>query len=223
MATDAVLFDLDDTLCEFVQSSEALLADSFAAIGVDPFFTLPEYQRRYSDYFDGCETIEDLRTACFADLAADRGFDPDTGRALAAVYSSRRDYSVEALPDASQVLGKLNATYALGLVTNGRPSIQTPKLDELPFTEMFDVVVFAGHETAPKPNPEPFHRALDQLSIDPNRAVFVGNSLDSDVRGANTAGLRSVWLTDDSHGTSDPAPDHVIGSLQELWPPPWEP
>lgn len=220
-AVEAVLFDLDDTLCAFVQSSETLLADSFAAVDADPFFTLEEYQARYSDYIEESESVEALRAHCFADLAAERGYDRETGRELAAAYSGLRDYSVEPLPSAADVVDALAETYTLGLVTNGRPSIQQPKLDSLAFTDRFETIVFGGHDAPAKPSPEPFHRALDHLDTPPDRAVHVGNSLESDVAGAHAAGVGSVWLGDGSAASPEPAPDYTVETLAELLPPPW--
>lgn len=218
---EAVLFDLDDTLCTFVQSSETLLADSFTAVDVEPFFTLSEYQARYSDYLDESDTVEALRADCFADFAAERGHDRETGRALAAAYSELRDYTVEPRPGAAAVVETLAETYTLGLVTNGRPSIQQPKLDDLGFVDHFETVVFGGHEVPAKPSPEPFHLALDDLGVDPGRAVYVGDSLESDVAGAHAAGIASIWVAPDDGADPDPRPDYSVSSLQQLVPPPW--
>lgn len=223
---EAVLFDLDDTLCTFVQSSAELLAESFDAVDVAPFFELSEYQARYSDYVAESDTVEALRANCFADLAAERGHDRETGRALAAAYSELRDYTVEPLPGAAEVVEALGETYALGLVTNGRPSIQNPKLEDLGFVDRFETIVFAGHDAPAKPSPEPFRRALDRLDVEPARTVHVGDSLESDVAGAHAAGVRSIWVSEDVTGgqvdVADPAPDYAVGSLGELTPLPWK-
>lgn len=220
-AVEAVLFDLDGTLCRFVQSSEALLADSFDAIDVEPFFTVEEYQDRYSEYLGRSESVEALRANCFADLAAERGVDPALGRELAASYSSLRDYSVELLPGAYPVLTELHETYPLGIVTNGRPSLQKPKLQSLEIRDFFDVVVFGGHDTNPKPDAEPFHRALDGLGVEPESTVHIGDTISSDIAGARAAGISSVWLADDATAAPDPTPDYVLASLRDLIPPPW--
>lgn len=218
---EAVLFDLDDTLCSFVQSSEALLAETFEAVGVEPFFTLSEYQARYSDYLDPDGTVEELRANCFAELAAERGRDPSVGRDLAATYSSRRDYTVESLSGAAAAVEALAETHALGLVSNGRPSLQRPKLESLGFVDRFDAVVFGGHDVPPKPAPEPFHRALDELAAEPDNAVHVGNSLTTDVAGARAAGVRSVWVAGDADADPDVTPDFAVETVGDLVSPPW--
>ena len=49
---------------------------------------------------------------------------------------------------------------------------------------------FASSASQTAPTPAPFEAALSALSVRPERAVHVGNSLRSDVAGARAAGVR---------------------------------
>lgn len=50
-----------------------------------------------------------------------------------------------------------------------------------------------------------------------NTRFFVGDSYDSDIVGANQAGLTTVWFCDDEGSKkSDIEPDYCIQSLDEL-------
>ncbi|WP_330633639.1 HAD family hydrolase [Halocatena halophila] len=49
-----------------------------------------------------------------------------------------------------------------------------------------------GVDTAPKPAPEPFEYALNQMSVTPEQAIYVGNSLEYDVASAHAAGTTAV-------------------------------
>lgn len=112
--------------------------------------------------------------------------------------------------------------YCLGLVTNGGPDTQSPKIDALGLREYVDTVVLAGYHTPAKPAREPFERAMADLDADPERTAHVGNSLASDVAGANAAGVRSVWISYDGDGhpdrvgSDDPTPDVALESICEL-------
>ena len=64
------------------------------------------------------------------------------------------------------------------------------------------------------------YRALDALGTDPGSTVHVGNSLTSDVPGAQAAGLRAAWLSDGS--TPDPVPAYTLDSMTALHDPPWQ-
>lgn len=219
---DAVLFDLDDTLCEYRRTTGELLELSFERAGVDPLFTAGDYRDRYGDFVDVSEDIPDLRRQCFAALAEEAEADPAVGERVADVFSGERDHSdVRPLPGAEAAVDRLAEEYRLGLVTNGAPKMQVEKLEALSFADAFEAIVYAGYDVPAKPDPAPFHRGLDALDATPERAVHVGNSLESDVAGAAAAGVRSVWLGNGVESPS-PTPDYRIESLRELHTPPWE-
>jgi len=211
----ALSLDLDDTLCVYRRPGEAVLEVAFERAGVEPFFEYADYAAVFDDHVDGSDSMADLRERCFVALARERGHDPDAGRAVAYAYTAERDgANVRALPGARAVVRDHDGP--VGLVTNGPRELQTAKLDRLGLTDAFDAVVYAGDEVPAKPDPAPFDRLLDALDASPREAAHVGNSLRTDVTGANAAGLASVWLAPD--GTSDPPADHRIASLRDL---PW--
>jgi putative hydrolase of the HAD superfamily len=222
---DAVLFDLDDTLCEYHRSGGDLLALSFETAGVDPFFTVEEYHARYGEFVEDSETVRDLRADCFAALAEAAGRDPATGRAVADAYAAERDHTaVRPFPGALEAIEALSDDHRIGMVTNGGPRMQRQKLAALGIDEAFETVVHGGYDAPSKPDPEPFHRALSDLDVPPERAVHVGNSSHADVPGAKAAGLRAVWFTGGEVGGDaipDPEPDYRLDSMRDLTTPPW--
>jgi putative hydrolase of the HAD superfamily len=219
---EAVLFDLDDTLCRYRRVGREVLATAFGTAGIEPFFTIDEYYAVFDDHADEADTMEGQRAACFEALAETAGRDPELGRAVARAYAAERDHrNVTFLEGAPAALAALGAERPLGLVTNGAPGMQTTKLEALGVRDAFDTTVFAGYDTAPKPDPEPFRTVLDAIGVAPDRTVHIGNSLESDVAGANAAGLNSVWLEHDSLPRNPAEPDYTVGSLSELTDPPW--
>lgn len=220
---DGVLFDLDDTLCAYRRPSGEVLATAFDRAGVEPVFTVEDYFRSFDDHAEPGRTIDELREACFAALAEERGVGPDVGRAVARAFADERDQrNVACLPGAREALEALAGSHRIGLVTNGPPDMQATKLEALGLADAFETIVHGGHDAPPKPSPEPFQRALGALSVEPERSVHVGNSLSADVAGAKAAGLRAAWLAESPDADpGDHAPDYVISSLAELAVPPW--
>ncbi|MDO4182608.1 MAG: HAD-IIIA family hydrolase [Coriobacteriia bacterium] len=49
-------------------------------------------------------------------------------------------------------------------------------------------------DDAGKPNPEAYLRAVDMLGIPKERAVYIGDQVFTDIRGANAAGLPSILV-----------------------------
>jgi len=220
---DAVLFDLDDTICTYRRSADDILEIAFDRVDVDPFFDAAEYISRLDEFAESGDDIRDTRRASFAGFAEEAGHGPDIGHEIADIYTDERDQSnVEFLPGAPEALDAVADEYRVGLVTDGDPWMQSQKLAGLDIEDHFEVVVHGGHDAPYKPNAEPFHVALDELDVEPERAVHVGNSLESDVRGALAAGVRSVWVP---RGEPDPDPDprphHVADSMHDVAEEPW--
>lgn len=220
---DAVLFDLDGTLCAYRRPGDDILATAFERAGVEPLFSIGDYLADFDEHAPRGEPIDAQREACFVALAEAAGGDPDVGRSVARAYADQRDHSeVDPLPGAIETVDAVSADHRVGLVTNGPPGMQSTKLDALGLADAFETVVHGGHDAPPKPAPEPFHCALEALSVEPARALHVGNSLPADVAGAKAAGLRAAWLPDGAE--TDPGrhdPDYVLDSLADLAERPW--
>lgn len=74
---------------------------------------------------------------------------------------------------------------------------------------------------AGKPSPAFFHAALEALGVAPQEAAMIGDDLESDVGGAQAAGLRGVLVRTGKHrpedsGRSAVRPDAALDSLAEL-------
>jgi putative hydrolase of the HAD superfamily len=104
----------------------------------------------------------------------------------------------------------------LGLVTNGLACLQREKLAGSGLGSYFEAVVVAGDVGIGKPDPLPFHAALDALATEPGRAIMIGNRLERDVAGARAAGVRAVWIDRDGTPAEGAHPDLRICSLDEL-------
>lgn len=219
---DAVLFDIDDTICAYTQTIADVLDVAFERAGVEPFFTPTDYRARYPEFAEASDGVRELRAKCFASFATDAGHDPSVGRAVASAYAEERDHAQVHLTDgASDALDYATEHYRVAAVTNGPPEMQGQKLEALGIRDRFETVVHGGYDAPAKPAPEPFHRALSVLETDPARAVHVGNSLDSDVAGAHAAGLRSAWLANGAAAEPDPRPDYTLETLGDLTNLPW--
>jgi putative hydrolase of the HAD superfamily len=214
--TGAVLFDLDGTLVEYERPAAEVLGTAFERVGVEPFFEVEAYESRYETFFPESESITHLRELIFADIADQRGLDPDIGVEVAQAYADERDHRrVYLLPGAREVLEAFSDR-PMGMVTNGDPEMQRPKLAATGLEAHFETIVYAGHDAPAKPDPAPFHLALDRMAGDPDRSVYVGNDPEADVGGAAAAGLDSVWLRNGSTATPATEPTYTIDALADL-------
>jgi putative hydrolase of the HAD superfamily len=101
----------------------------------------------------------------------------------------------------------------LGLVSNASdpPEDLHRELAESGIAERIDYAVFSSEVGQRKPDAEIFERALDALGVRADSALFVGDRLDEDVRGAAELGMTTVqalWFRADDH------PDGVEADYQ---------
>lgn len=223
-AVEAVLFDLDDTLCSYRRDAATVLEHAFDRADVPLAFEAGDYYARYGEYLEASTDVSDLRARCFGDLASEAGHGSAAGHRVAEAFAEIRDQrAVDPLPGAIETVENLRGEgVPIGLVTNGDPGMQRHKLEAIGLPDAFDTVVFAGYDTPPKPAADPFEAALDDLGSRPSRAVHVGNSLASDVAGAHAAGVGSVWVPAEGVVSDpDPEPEYVLESLAEFGTLPW--
>src|SRR5690606_13219394 len=151
------------------------------------------------------------------DAAADAWYDD---------YLSHYDESWVLHDDALPCLDALEARIPgveFGIITNAELNYQTPKLDRLALSPRMRHVVASGVVGFPKPDPRIFQHACELFGVQPQKAVYVGDRLQTDARGAADAGLTGVWLDrgvvvpdDDEVAKAQEAGVLVIRSLNEL-------
>lgn len=125
-------------------------------------------------------------------------------------------------PDTLAAIGALHGRgLALGCVTN---TITTEAgirdaLTRLGMMRYLRSVVASSATGYRKPHPSLFRRALEELDVAPEAAVFVGDRLFDDVAGAQAIGMRAVLTQQyrqEPLDALDVAPDAVITRLAEL-------
>lgn len=124
-------------------------------------------------------------------------------------------------PEVPNVLHELTQRYTLALLTNGAPDLQREKFEASGLAPFFKLSVVSGEEGIGKPDPRIFQLVLNRLGAQPAQAVMVGDSLYRDVQGAQSAGLKGIWLIRRDTQREDAdflniTPDAIITNLSEL-------
>jgi HAD superfamily hydrolase (TIGR01662 family) len=86
---------------------------------------------------------------------------------------------------------------------------------------VFTWVITSEDAGARKPSARFFAYALARCGCTADEVIFVGNQLNTDVAGANAAGIRSVWLAGEAYRSDDDrpcdaSPTHTIDNLADL-------
>lgn len=218
---EAITFDLDDTLIRYERSPGAVLRTSYEILETEPLFSVEEYYARYDEFAKKCDSMKELRSDCFATLAAENGYKRQLGRDVAETFSDVRDQSnVELLPSADRVLEAASRRYRVAVITNGARDAQQRKIDATDLERWIDATIIAGRDIPPKPDPEPFERALQSIGASPTTTVHVGDSLETDIAGATAVGLDSVWIAPDETAQGFD-PTYRVESIGDLLQLPW--
>ena len=143
--------------------------------------------------------------------------DPPFAERLAQTFPRERRARHVVYPDVGPALQEARKTYRLALLTNGAPDLQREKLAGSGLEPCFDVVIISGEAGVGKPDPRLFALALGRLDVSLEEAVMVGNSLRSDIAGAQGAGIKAIWLNRAGKALDRAiVPDAQIAGLGEL-------
>lgn len=121
--------------------------------------------------------------------------------------------------DVFPTLERLKANYRLGLVSNAHRIYAEPEMKMLRLDGWWDVVVMSSDHGISKPEPKLFHIALNMLNIPASDAIYIGDSLEHDVIGARSAGMKVIHIDREQllGGNSSVSPDWRIASLKQLF------
>jgi len=220
---DAVLFDWGDTLMQFAYAPELVAAGNRAglvAIGRDGLPAAEDVTERfraaYEPLFWVPGTIEEIEyPGLVRRLLADFGVeisDEELGRYLEAEHRAWDPARILAA-HTHPLLESLRAQgLKLGLVSNAFDPgwLLHRDLEQMGLAQRLDFSVFSSEVGTRKPHPAIFDRALEALGVQAGRALFVGDRLYEDIRGAAEVGMTTVqalWFRADEH-PDGAEPDH---------------
>jgi putative hydrolase of the HAD superfamily len=96
------------------------------------------------------------------------------------------------VPHVEATLKTLWPEHSLFLLTQGDPVVQERRIGESGLQHLFD-----GVFVTPRKSQEVLRAVVGKLGVDVSDAVFVGNSVASDINPALSVGMRAVWI--DAH------------------------
>ena len=218
MKTD-ILLDADETILDFVRSSKESLSAAMREAGLPYAETDFSVYKRINDaiwreYERGEITKARLSVGRFARFFAEKGIDGDPAL-LNALYFSKLCRTGYLLDGAAEFLARLKERGRVFLITNGTPAAQYGRLDALGIRSLFDGIFVSDEIGFAKPDPRFFGYVLSAAGAAREDCIVIGDSLTSDIAGANAAGIYSVWYAPQGEPCGA-APDAVARSYAEV-------
>jgi putative hydrolase of the HAD superfamily len=209
----AVLFDWQNTLVRFEWDNELLAAGHRAGLGaLGRGEEAAAFTERFGrEIYPRLTPNDDYAAMLREELGLD---DAEAERFVVAEYEAWRP-ATSLAATAHALLESLRAQgMKLAIVANHWPEpawLVRKEIEEFGVAERVDAIVLAGEAGVRKPDPAIFLQALSRLGVSPFDAMFVGDRLDSDIRGAGELGLitvQALWFEADA-ATGLPEPDFM--------------
>jgi len=217
---DAILFDFDGTLVDFVESDIQSLKLLHAQTGTetvfDSFLEIAVTEIEHFHKLVAEQKIDPLLMHQFRLQNTFAKFNISWQDDYVTFY--RRNLINLCVPfdGIRKSLTKASDKVKTGLISNAYDVFeQQERIKHSGIFDLFNVVVIAGEIGIYKPDPLIFLHALNHLDISPNKALFVGDSITYDIVGAKSAGMKTVLFNQRSKKEHHLA-DYIVHGVDEL-------
>ncbi|MBR1821553.1 MAG: YjjG family noncanonical pyrimidine nucleotidase [Clostridia bacterium] len=197
MRYKVILMDADETLFDFQAGNRIAVSQLMDEVG----YVHPD---RYAQYEainlqcwaaleKGLMTQNQLKTARFVrffDRYRIEGDPKAAGERFVALLGEQ----AQLLPHAEEAVRQIAAALPVIILTNGITAVQKNRLARSPLKNVVSGMVISEEVGVSKPRPEIFYEALERLGVRPRDALMIGDGVNSDIRGANNAGVDACWL-----------------------------
>lgn len=214
-----VLFDLDDTLCDYAGARAGRLRGAFtrALAHRDDDTISFDLDQLVSESV----TIHPHGSDHFGTLLGRYGVvDPEVISRVRGWYHSNRFLGLQLFGGAVELLHAIRAAQPgrrIGLVTNGPAEVQRDKIALLELLPSVDFALISGEFGIAKPERAIFEEALRLGNATAAEAIMIGDSPEFDIAGARAADINAIWVNrTGAPWSSAPPPPLTVHSLAEI-------
>lgn len=214
-----LLFDLDDTLLDFKKTEEDAFHNAMLRSGLkeeEGYLELYSEinHKKWMQLNEGLINKQDIFRTRFQEFFERVGIHAD-GDEFNQTYLNALSEPVHYVDGVVEVLGELNKNHEIYIVTNGLQFVQQPRLSRCEFRDYIRKVYVSeviGHE---KPSAKFFDAVFDDIpGFVKEEAIIIGDTLSSDIRGGNQAGIATCWFNPNMKPHN--GIDHVDFEIRQL-------
>lgn len=219
-----LLWDIDGTILDFKAAENAAVKTLFKKynIGECSDEMIEQYSKINDKYWQALErgemTKPQILVGRFAEFFESIGADTAIAADFNVDYQVTLGDFVVFEKDAVEVLEAEKGKYRLIAVTNGTKIAQTKKLRTSGLIDIFDSVYISEDVGVEKPNKEYFDAVFEAEGItDLSEVLIIGDSLTSDIKGGNNAGIDTCWYNKwNAENTKGVTVTYEIAELKEI-------
>jgi len=214
----AIVFDLDNTLTDFMRMKAAAIDAAVDAM-IDAGLGLPREAVRAR--IDAIYQEQGLEYQKVFDqlLESELGhIDPKILASGIIAYRRARESALVLYPHVQMTLLELvRRGIKLGVVSDAPGPQAWLRLCQLGLQHVFEAVVTFEDTRELKPSPAPFREVLRRLGVEPHEALMVGDWPARDMVGGKQLGMRTAFARyGDTFGTRESGADHDLNDVFEL-------
>jgi len=216
-----LFLDLDDTILDFHRAERIAISKTIGEFGVEP---TEEVLSLYHDinkwHWEQLElgklTRAEVLVNRFGVLFEKLGKEVDAPK-CAKVYEHNLSQGHWFLPGAEEAVDALSKKYRLFLASNGTAVVQKGRMTSANLYRFFETVFVSQEIGHNKPSKAYFDACFATIpGFDKEKAMIVGDSLSSDIKGGINAGIKTVWVNPSHKDCGDIHPDYEIEALSQL-------
>ena len=214
----AIIFDLDNTLLDFVKMKQFAVKAAITAM-IEAGLNVDE-EKAYKDIFDlyvqkgweNQQVFDDYLNQTVGNVS---------NKILAAgivSYRRAREATLLVYPNVNKTLIELIKMGIQLSVVSDAPSREAwMRLYYLNLHHVFDPVLTFDDTGVRKPSPKPFEMALEIMKSTPDEVLMIGDWPERDVVGAKQIGIKTIFARyGDTFGTVDSGADWDVNDIYEL-------
>ena len=220
----ALLWDVDGTLLDFKAAESAAIRRLFGEFSLGE--CTDEMIRRYSaineEFWQRLErneiTKQQVLIGRYEQFFAEIGVPVSLAVEFNRRYQVRLGDTIVLRDDSYSIVKSLRRRVRQYVVSNGTVIAQSRKLEGSGLGEMMDGVFLSEALGVEKPNKAFFDAVMDRICPEaPEEVMIIGDSLTSDIRGGNNAGIKTCWYNPEGKTAPDEYKiDYVIADLHEI-------
>ena len=216
---------MDATLLDFHAAEKAAIHKLFQQfhLGECSDAMLQRYAKINRGYWERLEkgelTRDQVLVGRFQEFFEKEKLDVSAAPAFNEAYQSALGDTIVYRDDSYQIIESLRGKVKQYVVSNGTIVAQEKKLRLSGLGALMDGVFLSEELGVEKPNKEFFDKVFAQIGyLDRETVLIVGDSLTSDIRGGNNAGIRTCWYNP-GHAAplEDVHIDYEITDLHEVY------
>ena len=220
---EVLLFDVDGTLLDFDKAEEegieGLLKHFNVPVTEENKHSYHVINKRYWEMLERGEITRDrLLGQRFEEFFGGFGIAIEDGAEVDKLYRRYLNASAVLIDGAIEMLESLKGKYPLYIVSNGVAATQYNRLAKSGLDKYFDGIFISEEANAQKPQIEFFEYCFEKMGRrDVENMLIIGDSLTSDMRGGNNAGIDTMWFNPQGQeNTTEVRLNYIVKTLNEI-------